>query len=56
MLDLFGRAPGNRLQAEGHVIFHAQMALAVGVHQLGILFQEGFAVDPAQAAHLRTPE
>ncbi|MNG12580.1 hypothetical protein D3C76_1438320 [compost metagenome] len=56
MLDLLWRAADHRLQAEGHVVFHAQFAVAVGIHQLVVLSHERLGVDPAQATHLLAPK
>ncbi|MNJ62636.1 hypothetical protein D3C77_584850 [compost metagenome] len=56
VLDLFQGTPGNRLQAEGHVVLHLQVALAVGLHQLVVAAQEVLAVDPAQPGHLLAPQ
>ena len=56
MLDLLQGTPGDRLQAEGHVVLHLQVALAVGLHQLTVAAQEVLAVDPAQPGHLLAPQ
>ncbi len=56
VLDLFQGTPGNRLQAEGHVLLHPQVALAIGLHQLMVAAQEVLAVDPAQPGHLLAPQ
>ncbi|MNH23158.1 hypothetical protein D3C79_830450 [compost metagenome] len=56
VLDLFQRTPGNRLQAEGHVVLHLQVAPAIGFHQFMVAAQEILAVDPAQPGHLLAPQ
>ncbi|MNW67389.1 hypothetical protein D3C74_459710 [compost metagenome] len=56
MLDFFQGTPGNRLQAEGHVVLHLQVAPAIGFHQFMVAAQEILAVDPAQPGHLLAPQ
>ncbi|MOA32371.1 hypothetical protein D3C78_1535850 [compost metagenome] len=56
MIDLFRCPSDQRLKAEGHVVLHRQVPLAIGVHQLPVATQEGFAIDPAKAGHLLAPQ
>ncbi|MOA36506.1 hypothetical protein D3C78_1580340 [compost metagenome] len=54
--DFLDAAPAQRLQAEGHVVLHRQLAVAVQRHQFGVAADEGLGIHPAQVTHAPAPQ